>query len=62
MNGGSISLAFNPNKTTTVMFHRGRKRDYSPKLYIGGRHIQYLDKMTYLGITFSKMLVRSHKE
>ena len=25
-------LTFNPDKTTTVMFHHGRKQDYSPEL------------------------------
>ncbi len=54
--GDYLGLTFNPDKTTTVMFHRGRKRDYSPKLYMGGRQLQYSDKMTYLGITFSKRL------
>ncbi len=46
------------HKTTTVMFHQGRKCDYSPDLYtcMGGRQLQYLEKMTYLWITFSKRL------
>ncbi len=34
--GGHHGLTFYPDKTTTVMFHRGRKRDYSPDLYMGG--------------------------
>ena len=54
--GDYHGLTFNPDKTTTVMFHRGRKRDYSPELHMGGRKLQYTDKLTYLGITFSKRL------
>ncbi len=54
--GDHHGLTFNPDKTTTVIFHRGRKRDYSPELYMGGRKLQYLDKLTYLGIIFSKRL------
>ena len=54
--GDYNGLTFNSNKTTTVMFHRGRKRDYFPNLYMGGRQLQYSDKMTYLGIAFSKTL------
>ncbi len=54
--GSHHGLTFNPEKTTTVMFHRGRKRDYSPELYMGGRKLKYSDKLTYLGITLSKRL------
>ncbi len=39
--GDHHGLTFNPDKTTTVMFHRGRKRDYSPELNMGGRQLQY---------------------
>ncbi len=34
--GDCHGLAFNPNKTTTVMFYRSRKCDYSPELRIYG--------------------------
>ncbi len=54
--GDYHGLTFNPDKTTTVMFYRGRKCDYSPVLSMGGRKLQYSDKLTYLGITFSKRL------
>ncbi len=49
-------LSFNSDKTTTMMFHRGRRRDYSPEIHMGGRQLQYSDKLTYLGITFSERL------
>ncbi len=54
--GDHHGLTFNPDKTTTVMLPRCRKRDYSPAFYMGRRQLQYLDRMTYLGITFSKRL------
>ncbi len=54
--GDHYGLTFNTYKTTTVMFHRGRKCDHSPVLYQWGRHLQYLDKLTYLGIILSKRL------
>ena len=34
--GDYHGLTFNPDKTTTVIFHRGRKRDYTPNVYMGG--------------------------
>ncbi len=52
-----LTVKSTPDKTTTVMFHCGRKRDHSPELYMGARRLQYFDKMTYLEITFSKRLI-----
>ena len=54
--GDHRGLAFRVDKTTTVMFHRGCKGNYSPELNMGGRCLQYLHKMTYLGIMFRKRL------
>ncbi len=56
--GGSpwSCLQLRQNDDSDVMFHCGRKLEYSPELCMGGRRLQYSDKMTYLGIMFSKRL------
>ncbi len=54
--GRHHGLTFNPDKTTTVMFNHCRKCDHSFVLDMGGRQLQCSDKMTYLGIMFSKRL------
>ena len=54
--GNKHGLSFNPDKTTAVVFHRGRRVDYSPTLMMEGKELTYSDNLTYLGVTFNKRL------
>ena len=55
--GDEKGLTFNPKKTQTVIFERGRRKTAKvPKLRIGRCNITFSDTMEYLGVTLQKRL------
>ncbi len=54
--GAERGLAYNPEKTTVVMFENDRKKTHEPVLTAGGCELSYSQNMKYLGVTLNKRL------